>query len=242
MKLTGLPSPFRLIMMLRPALRTSQRFFCAASSAISTTLPGSPRSPISSTSPRRRGSSAAFASPANSTSRIAAGSPRSAVSIVARNAGLASARSIIVRSTSSTAVGPSVTMCWAAVHRRMEGREVDDAEHLRAGQRRELQRQLARPGERAFGADQQVREVDAAVVGVGLFALRMEDVEVVAGDAAQHLRPARLDLAAMAIGEVADEAPIAAARPVACASGPNETAAPSASSASMPSTLCTMLP
>ena len=30
MKLTGLPSPFRLIMMLRPALRTSHRFFCSA--------------------------------------------------------------------------------------------------------------------------------------------------------------------------------------------------------------------
>ena len=38
---TGLPSPFMLIMMLSPALRTSHRAFCAASSAISTTLPGS---------------------------------------------------------------------------------------------------------------------------------------------------------------------------------------------------------
>ena len=91
------------------------------------------------------------------------------------------------------------------VHRRVEGREVDDAEHLRARQRRELERQRARPGERALGADQQVREVDAAVVGVGLLALRMEDVEVVAGDAAQHLRPARLDLAAVPEREVAHE-------------------------------------
>ena len=50
MKLTGLPSPLRLIMMFRPALRTSHRFFCGASSAIRTTEPGRPRSPISSTS------------------------------------------------------------------------------------------------------------------------------------------------------------------------------------------------
>ena len=49
MKLTGLPSPLRLIMMLRPALRTSHRFFCGASSGISTTLPGRPSSPIRST-------------------------------------------------------------------------------------------------------------------------------------------------------------------------------------------------
>ncbi len=40
MKLTGLPSPFRLIMMFRPALRTSHRFFCGASSLMRTTLPG----------------------------------------------------------------------------------------------------------------------------------------------------------------------------------------------------------
>ena len=52
MKLTGLPSPFKLIMMFRPALRTSHKAFCGASSSISTTEPGRPRSPISSTSAR----------------------------------------------------------------------------------------------------------------------------------------------------------------------------------------------
>ena len=114
MKLTGLPSPFRLIMMFRPALRTSHRFFCGRSSPMRTTLPGRPRSPISSSSRASFGSSAALSSPENSTSRIAAGRPMSAVSIVARNAGLPSASSIIVRSTSSTADGPSLTMCWAA--------------------------------------------------------------------------------------------------------------------------------
>ncbi len=115
MKLTGLPSPFRLIMMLRPALRTSHSAFCGASSLISTTLPGRCRvSATSSTSERNWRSSAPLSSPLNSTSRIAAGSPISAASMVARNAGLARDSSIIVRSTSSTALGPSVTMCCAA--------------------------------------------------------------------------------------------------------------------------------
>ncbi|MNT21995.1 hypothetical protein D3C72_1573590 [compost metagenome] len=114
MKLTGLPSPLRLIMMLRPALRTSHRFFCRPSSGISTTLPGRPRSPISSTSRFSCGSNAALSAPENSTSRMAAGLPISAVSTVGLNAGLARLSSIIVRSTSSTAVGPSFTMCCAA--------------------------------------------------------------------------------------------------------------------------------
>ena len=114
MKLTGLPSPFRLIMMLRPALRTSHRAFCGASSGISTTAPGRPRSATISTSDFSRRSSSPRSSPLNSTSRIAAGVPISAASIVGRNAGLARASSIIVRSTSSTAVGPSVTRCCAA--------------------------------------------------------------------------------------------------------------------------------
>jgi hypothetical protein len=40
--------------------------------------------------------------------------------------------------------------------------------HLGARQRRELQGQAAREGERAFGAHEQVREVDAAVAVYGL--------------------------------------------------------------------------
>ena len=113
MKLTGLPSPLRLIMMLSPALRTSHSAFCGASSDISTTLPGRPRSAISSPSSRSVLRSSARSSPLNSTSRIAAGVPSSALSITGLNAGLARARSIIVRSTSSTAVGCSLTMCCA---------------------------------------------------------------------------------------------------------------------------------
>ena len=114
MKLTGLPSPFKLIMMLSPALRTSHKFFCGASSVIETTASGNPSVAISSMSCCSLCLSAALSSPENSTSRIASGEPTSAVRMVGANAGLVSDNSIIVRSTSSTAVGPSFTMCRAA--------------------------------------------------------------------------------------------------------------------------------
>jgi hypothetical protein len=104
MKLTGLPSPLRLIMMFRPALRTSHRFFCGASSIISTTEPGRPRSPISSTSWRILGTSSALELPENSTSKIASGRPMRAVRTVGAKAGFCSDSSIMVRSTSSTAL------------------------------------------------------------------------------------------------------------------------------------------
>jgi hypothetical protein len=116
MKLTGLPSPLRLIMMLRPALRTSHRFFCAVSSSRRTTEPGRPRSPISSTSRSRCCTSGAFSGPENSTSSTASGRPMTALRTVGANAGFCSDSSIMVRSTSSTAVSepsPSLTMCCA---------------------------------------------------------------------------------------------------------------------------------
>ncbi len=113
MKETGLPSPFIDIMMLSPALRTSHSADCGPGSGISTTLPGMPRSAISSTRRARSRNCVSRSSPANSTSRIASGLPIKARSITGRNAGLARASSIMVRSTSSTAVGFSLTMCWA---------------------------------------------------------------------------------------------------------------------------------
>ena len=113
-KLTGLPSPLRLIMMLSPALRTSHRFFCGASSTIETTASGKPKVPISSMSCCSLRVSSPLSSPENSTSKIASGDPTSAVRMVGANAGLVSDNSIMVRSTSSTAVGPSFTMYCAA--------------------------------------------------------------------------------------------------------------------------------
>ncbi|MNS72719.1 hypothetical protein D3C72_1061390 [compost metagenome] len=110
MKDTGLPSPFMLIMMFRPALRTSHSAFWGPASGISTTEPGRPRSAISSTSRASPRTVVSRSSLANSTSRMASGSPTSARSITGRKAGLWRARSIMVRSTSSTAAGCRATI------------------------------------------------------------------------------------------------------------------------------------
>ena len=77
---------------------------------------------MSSTSCRIFGVMSALEAPENSTSRMASGLPwlifgDKAVRTVGANAGFCSASSIMVRSTSSTALSvpssPSVTMCWA---------------------------------------------------------------------------------------------------------------------------------
>ncbi|KWT97635.1 hypothetical protein APY03_1331 [Variovorax sp. WDL1] len=83
------------------------------------------------------------------------------------------------------------------IHCGVEAREVDDAQHLGAGQLGKLQRQAAGVGQRSLGAYQQVGQVDTAVGGVGPLALVVEDVEVVAGDAPHHLGPALGDLGAV---------------------------------------------
>ena len=113
----------------------------------------------------------------------------------ARNAGLPRARSIIVRSTSSTAYGPSVTMCCAHVHRPIERREIDDAQHaVRAAAARASASTRASHASVPSRADQQVREIDAAVGGVRPLALRPEDVEVVAAARAASPSASALDL------------------------------------------------
>ena len=120
---TGFPSPFIDIMMLSPALRTSQTSFCSFGSVISTTLPGKPRSPVSSTSRASFACWASRSSPANSTSRIASGSPRMKRATMGANAALSRASPIIVLSTSSTASGSSFTMCCAdSIARRKVGK------------------------------------------------------------------------------------------------------------------------
>jgi hypothetical protein len=85
-------------------------------------------------------SSGLASSPANSTSRIASGWPIRAASITGRKAGLSRARSIIVRSTSSTALGAQLHDVLGAVHRLIEAREVHHAQRLVLGQRREPER------------------------------------------------------------------------------------------------------
>ena len=78
MKGDGKPVSFMLIMMLRPALRTSHKAFCSLASSMLTHMPGKPRSLMRSFNADRRSTSRSLSSPANSTSRIACGSPTSA--------------------------------------------------------------------------------------------------------------------------------------------------------------------
>jgi FAD/FMN-containing dehydrogenase len=117
----GLPASFIDIMMLRPAVRNSVIAACSFGSWTSTTPPhlaplwrqSKPRSPISSC---RRCSRRSFSSgaSANSTSSSAAGRPCTKASKVGRNMAMSRASAIIVASTSSTAIGASLTMCCAA--------------------------------------------------------------------------------------------------------------------------------
>ena len=153
-----------------------------------------------------------------------------------RNAAMSRARSIIVRSTSSTADGPELDDVLRQLHRGVELREVAHAERALRRQRRELQMEALGPGERAFGADQQVR-------GVGV--RRAEVVEVVAGDLAQHLREARFDLRLFALVEAfqpATETLIVRAAARRRPSARSASARPRPVTASIASTLCTMLP
>ena len=136
------------------------------------------------------------------------------------------------------------------LHRAMQRREVHDAERAVRGQRRKLEREAARPRERAFAADQEVRVVDAAVGGVRPLALRVEDVDVVAADAPQDVRHLARDLVALALADRAQRRTRSRARALGAfvafhrrlRSGPKRASVPSASIASIAATLCTMLP
>ena len=160
---------------------------------------------------------------------------------VARKSGISRDSSIMVRSTSSTAVGSSVTMMPGRVHGLIEGREVADAQHLvrpgpAAGR---AQSRSRRPV--SLGADQQVARLGGALAGQG--------VDVVAADPAHQLGEARRDLIGLAPAQLDQaETSCAAARwlrsaplPVAGTS-PNWHFLPSASTASMARTLSRMVP
>ena len=71
------------------------------------------------------------------------------------------ASSIMVRSTSSTAIGAELDEVLRRVHRLVEAAEMAGADRALAEQRRELQLDLRGEAERAFRADQDMREVDA---------------------------------------------------------------------------------
>ncbi len=136
--------------------------------------------------------------------------------------------------------GPELDDLLGRRHRTVEAREMADAEHPVRRDRLQFELDLVEEREGALGADQKLRHVVAGLA---------DAVDVVAADPPQHLRKPLLDL----VGLAPVQAPASGgrARDSARASlycrncpGPRQTtlAVPSASRASMPRTLCTMLP
>ena len=101
---------------------------------------------------------------------------------------------IMVRSTSSTAIGRSLTRCWAASIASWKMPKWQTPEHLVADHGPQLQLDRCGEGERAFGADQKMRHVVAAVA-------RHQRIDIIAADAALHLREFVGDLVGLARAE-----------------------------------------
>src|SRR5207253_7250377 len=73
-------------------------------------------------------------------------------------------------------------------HCGVERREIHDTERLVLRERSELQLKAGEISERAFRADQQMREIYRSIASVRAHALRIEHVEFVAADATQQRR------------------------------------------------------
>ena len=126
-------------------------------------------------------------------------------------------------------------------HRLVEAAEMHGADRAAAEQRRQLQLDRGRERQRAFRADQDVREVDVVPP-------RHQRIDVVAADPALHLGKARRDLVRLAApsanrsrasgrsGEFAGRSDRSAA------TGPKCALLPSASSASIERTFSRVLP
>ena len=150
-----MPSPFIDIMMLSPALRTSQTAAWKAGSSASTTAPGKPRSAISSPSWR---------SLRDLRFTVLAGEldQQQRIRLAAHEAldGGAEHRDL-ARQLDHGAVHQldrgriELDDVLGRVHRLVEGREMADAEHLVRRDRLQLQLELGEERERALGADQQ---------------------------------------------------------------------------------------
>ena len=88
------------------------------------------------------------------------------------------------------------------IHGAVKIREIHHAQHLGARKRRELQGERARERQRSLAANQQMRQIDRAVGGVGPHVLVAEDIQVVARHATQHFGPMGLDLRPQLGGEL----------------------------------------
>src|SRR5207244_4836783 len=76
--------------------------------------------------------------------------------------------------------------------------KVYDAENRVSRQARELELKAREVRQRALGTHQQMRQIDRSVGRIRTDTLGVEDVEVVAADAAQHAREGARDLVALA--------------------------------------------
>ena len=83
-------------------------------------------------------------------------------------------------------------------HRRTKRREIEHAQGLACRQSGELQLEARKIGERSLGADEEVGEIDRAIARIGALALRIEHIDVVAPDAAQHAGDHAADFVALA--------------------------------------------
>ena len=97
--------------------------------------------------------------------------------------------------------GPELDDVLRRQHGVAKAGEVHDAQHLGTGQGAQLQRQVFGVSQCAFGADQQVRQVDAAVRGVRALALVTKNVQVVAAHAAHDLGPQGIDVSPVALSQ-----------------------------------------
>ena len=100
----------------------------------------------------------------------------------------------MVASTSSTAIGAELDDVLRRRHRLVEAAEMAGADRAPAEHRRQLQLDRGGERQRAFGADQDMREVDVVPP-------RHQRVDVVAADPALHLGKARRDLVGLARAE-----------------------------------------
>src|SRR4051794_26519911 len=80
------------------------------------------------------------------------------------------------------------------IHRLVKTAEMADTQHLVADDRPQLELDLRREGQRAFGADQKMRHVVRRIAW-------HQRIEIVAADAALHLWKARSDLLGLARAE-----------------------------------------
>ena len=122
------------------------------------------------------------------------GSPCTTASMVGWNIAISRANPSMVRSMSSTAIGPSFTICCATSMASEEIAEMTGTDRAASKHRRKLQLDARGESERAFRTHQDMRQIEVVATGD-------ERVEIIAADAALDLGKFRLDLLGLLRGE-----------------------------------------